>query len=118
MHLDDTLREANFFLKNIGEWLVAFAKLHKSTLKRYDQAQNELKVYFQKIETTEVRCKHAEQDEMDAREKETFMKQEIEALKDKLRQTQNEQQEGYKREERIQRANQTAKNQLDATRKD
>lgn len=21
-HLDDTLREANFFLKNIGEWLV------------------------------------------------------------------------------------------------
>jgi len=36
MSLDDSLREANFFLKNIGEWLVAFAKLHKSTLKRQD----------------------------------------------------------------------------------
>jgi hypothetical protein len=29
------------------------------------------------------------------------MKQEIEALKDKLKQTQTEQKEGYKREERI-----------------
>ena len=38
---------------------------------------------------------------MDAREKENFMKQEIEAMKDKLKQTQNEQKEGYKREERV-----------------
>jgi len=34
-----------------------------------------------------MRCKQAEQDELDAREKETFMRQEIDALKDKLRQT-------------------------------
>jgi hypothetical protein len=33
------------------------------------------------------------------------MKQEIEVLKEKLKQTQTEQKEGYKREERIQRAN-------------
>lgn len=59
-HLDDSLHEANFFLKNIGEWLVAFAKLHKSTLKRHDQAQSELQVQFQKVESTEFRCKQAE----------------------------------------------------------
>jgi hypothetical protein len=44
--LDDTLRDANFFLKNIGEWLVAFAKLHKSTLKRCEQTQSELQVHY------------------------------------------------------------------------
>lgn len=42
LSLDDSLREANFFLKTIGDWLVSFAKLHKSTLKRYDQANAEL----------------------------------------------------------------------------
>jgi len=45
-HLDDTLRDANFFLKNIGEWLVAFAKLHKSTIKRCEQTQSELQVHY------------------------------------------------------------------------
>jgi hypothetical protein len=81
------LREANFFLKTIGEWLVSFAKLHKSTLKRYDSAQQEMQVFIQKVDSAEMRCKQAEQDEMDAREREGFMKQELDVIKEKLKQT-------------------------------
>lgn len=73
---------------------------------------------MQKIECSEVRCKQAEQDELDAREKEGFMKQELEVLKDKLKQTQTEQKESYQREERMQRANQSIKTQLETVRKD
>lgn len=40
---------------------------------------------FQKIDSTEFKCKQIEQDENDAREKENFMRTEIEVLKDKLK---------------------------------
>ena len=32
-HMDEKLREANGFLKQIGEWLVSFAKKHKHAIK-------------------------------------------------------------------------------------
>jgi FtsZ-binding cell division protein ZapB len=70
------------------------------------------------LESAETKCKQAEQDELDAREKETFLKTEIDVLKDKLKQMSLEQQESYKREERTQRNNQTVKNQLDQSKKE
>ena len=36
--LDDQLRETNGFLKQIGDWLVQFAKTYKHALKRLDAA--------------------------------------------------------------------------------
>jgi len=43
------------------------------------------------LESAETKCKQAEQDELDAREKETFLKTEIDVLKDKLKQVSLEQ---------------------------
>lgn len=40
-HLDEQLREANGFLKQIGDWLVQFAKTYKHALKSIDMAQTE-----------------------------------------------------------------------------
>ena len=52
----------------------------------------------------EMRCKQAEQAEQDslvAQEKETLMKQQIEDLKEKLKQTQNELKENNKPENKV-----------------
>ena len=40
--LEDQLREANGFLKQIGDWLVAFAKTYKHAIKSLDMAQAEV----------------------------------------------------------------------------
>ena len=36
--LDEQLKEANSFLKQVGEWLVQFAKVYKQTSKRLDMS--------------------------------------------------------------------------------
>ena len=48
-----------------------------------------------------MRCKQAEQDAIVARQKEALMKQEIEDLKEKLKQTQNELKENNKPENEV-----------------
>jgi len=41
LHLEDQLREANGFLKQIGDWLVSFAKNFKHSQKSLEMAQSE-----------------------------------------------------------------------------
>ena len=53
--MDEQLREANGFLKSIGEWLVSFAKKHKHVLKTVEIGQAEVDNANQQIKMLEGR---------------------------------------------------------------
>ena len=53
--MDEQLREANGFLKSIGEWLVSFAKKHKHVLKTVEIGKAEVDNANQQIKMLEGR---------------------------------------------------------------
>ena len=55
--LDEQLRDTNAFLKQVGEWLVQFAKTYKQNLRKQDGLQSELDIANQKINSTEMKCR-------------------------------------------------------------
>lgn len=58
-HLEEQLREANSFLKQIGDWLVVLAKTHQHVLKSLEMAQNEVESAHQQIKVLEQRTANA-----------------------------------------------------------
>lgn len=59
--LDEQLREANGFLKQIGDWLVQFAKMYKQSLKNVDAAKLETESALKQVKMTESRLQISEQ---------------------------------------------------------
>ena len=75
--LDEQLREANSFLKSVGEWLVQFAKQYKQNLRKQDNQQIELDIASQKLTSMENKCRTFQQDETEAKEKERYLAVEV-----------------------------------------
>ena len=114
--LDEQLREANTFLKQVGDWLVQFAKMYKQNVRKCENLTNELEVSAKKIASLDTKCHTLQQDEQSAYEKERFLSVEMQKVKDQFAEIQGQQKDGYEREERIHKQNQHIKQQLDACR--
>ena len=86
--MDEKLKEANGFLKQIGEWLVSFAKKHKHAIKTIEIGQLEIDNANQQIKMLEGRCMTTQQEEYEAREQGKMLTNELQTLKAEVAETQ------------------------------
>ena len=82
--VDEQLKEANSFLKMVGQWLVQFARNHKSTCKQLAISQEETLMANQKVEEFDGRIRAVLQEEYATKENNKFLETEVTSLKDKL----------------------------------
>ena len=67
--LDEQLREANSFLKQVGEWLVQFAKMYKQTLRKQETLMNEIEIADKKLVGLDNKCRTLALDDQEVKEK-------------------------------------------------